>query len=65
MKPDDDGCVGMYADLERNIDSRRQKLTAYRLRTDVNEYEVVLRGVMRLFGEGIHESLTRTMGKFE
>ena len=41
-----------------------EKLTAYRLRTDVNEYEVVLWDVMRLFGEGIRESLTRMMGNF-
>ena len=34
------------------------------MREDAAEYDVVLLQVFRLFGEGIHESLMRTMGKY-
>jgi hypothetical protein len=39
-----------------------QKLRAFETRPDVIRYKEVLKKVLSLFGEGIHESLTRTMG---
>ena len=40
------------------------KLRNFRDRADAAEYEVVLKEVFALFGEGVHESLERTMGKY-
>jgi hypothetical protein len=37
-------------------------LRAYEARDDTTQYQDVLKTVLRMFGEGIHESLTRTMG---
>ena len=39
-------------------------LTAFTTREDLARYESVLKNVLRLFGEGIHESLTRTMAAY-
>jgi hypothetical protein len=39
-------------------------LRTYRVREDVEQYTTVLQQVLRLFGAGIKESLTRTMGEF-
>ena len=41
-----------------------QKLRAFETRPDVIRYKEVLQKVLSLFGEGIHESLTRTMGAY-
>ena len=41
-----------------------QKLCAFETRPDVIRYKEVLKKVLSLFGEGIHESLTRTMGAY-
>ena len=40
------------------------KLRAFETRPDVIRYKEVLQKVLSLFGEGIHESLTRTMGAY-
>ena len=40
------------------------KLRAFETREDVIRYKEVLKKVLSLFGEGIHESLTRTMGAY-
>ena len=39
-------------------------LRAYESRQDLEAYVAVLREVLALFGKGIHESLTRTMGQY-
>lgn len=39
-------------------------LGSYRTREDIAVYDPVLRDILHLFGEAIHESLTRTMGKY-
>ncbi len=39
-------------------------LRAYEQREDLETYTIVLKEVMGLFGKGIHESLTRTMGRY-
>ena len=41
-----------------------QTLRAYETRQDVEKYTEVLKKVLSLFGEGMHESLTRTMGEY-
>ena len=41
-----------------------QKLRAYETRQDVERYKEVLTKVLSLFGEGMQESLTRTMGEY-
>jgi hypothetical protein len=41
-----------------------QKLRAFETRQDVERYKEVLKKVLSLFGEGIHESLTRTRGAY-
>jgi hypothetical protein len=38
-----------------------QKLRAFETRQDLERYKDVLKKVLSLFGEGIHESLTRTI----
>ncbi len=39
-------------------------LRAYGTRKDIDVYVIVLKKVLSLFGPAIHESLTRTMGKY-
>ncbi len=39
-------------------------LRAYETREDIESYGVILKKVFRLFGEAIHESLTRTLGQY-
>ncbi len=39
-------------------------LRAYYTREDIAVYEPELRKILNLFGEGIHESLARTMGNY-
>ena len=63
LHPADVTCIGMCAGLSIGLRLRKAQLRKYRLRSDANEYEIMLRDVLRLFGEGIHESLTRTMSK--
>jgi hypothetical protein len=46
------------------LEARRAALRSYETKKDREEYELVLRDMLQLFGEGIHESLARTMGDF-
>ncbi len=39
-------------------------LRAYHTREDIAVYETVMGEIFKLFGEGIHESLARTMGNY-
>ena len=39
-------------------------LTAFKNREDVVQYTTVLKEVLHLFGDAIHESITRTMGEY-
>ena len=39
-------------------------LRAYEAREDIENYRIVLQEVLCLFGQAIHESLTRTMGEY-
>ena len=52
----------------RALDDRRPNrlaiLRKYRTKSDLEEYVLVLKKVLRLFGEAVHESLTRTMGDY-
>jgi hypothetical protein len=41
-----------------------QKLRAFETRQDVERYKDVLKKVLSLFSEGMHESLTRLMGAY-
>jgi hypothetical protein len=41
-----------------------QKLRAFETRQDVERYTDVLQKVLSLFGEGMHESITRKMGAY-
>ena len=46
------------------IQAELLKLRSFETRQDVERYSEVLKKVLSLFGEGIHESLTRTMGAY-
>ena len=64
MRQDCTKCREFYAKL--NVDSEEKK-SALRLqpdREDAIAYQEVLHDVLKLFGEGIHESLMRTMGAY-
>jgi hypothetical protein len=41
-----------------------ETLRAYESRQDLEAHVTVLREVLEVFGKGIHESLTRTMGQY-
>ena len=61
------GCpdsIDMYDGLERNYATRRASLLVPNDRRDAAAYRRVLLSVMKLFGEGIHESLQRTMADY-
>ena len=62
--PDDPDVAAWYATRSEKMPKRMEMLRAYRSRPDVEKYEVVLRKVLRLFGEGIRESLERTSGHY-
>ena len=67
FKRPDVGCakaVAAYAAMDRRFHLRREALLAYRKKTDLEPYLTVLVKVLNLFGEGIHESLSRTMGDY-
>jgi hypothetical protein len=49
---------------DRNKATDLDVLRKYQDRVDIDTYKVVLEEVLHLFGQGIHESLTRTMGKY-
>jgi hypothetical protein len=62
--PDDLDVAAWCATRSENMPKRMEILRAHRPRPDVEKYEVALRKVLRLFGEGIHESPERTMGHY-
>ena len=62
--PDDPDVAAWYATRSEKMPKRMEMLRTYRSRPDMGKYEVVLRKVLHLFGEGIHESLERTMGHY-
>ena len=53
-----------HDDREEGKDARLAKLRAFRSRPDAEEYTVVLRDILALFGEGIQESFERTMADY-
>ena len=64
LKQDNPGVVNQYDRLETNLAATRKLLLSHQNARDNDQYSVVLKEVLCLFGEGIHESLTRTMGDF-
>ena len=60
----DPNCESFYRRLESNIDQRKQRLRSHETKEDLSEYTVVLKETLALFGAGIQDSLTRTMGQF-
>jgi hypothetical protein len=53
-----------YATHDRNKTQHLHMLRAYQNREDIDVYLPVLLDILKLFGEAIHESLTRTMGAY-
>jgi hypothetical protein len=53
-----------YRVLERSRGADLAELRQYKTREDKANYEAVLREVLCLFGQAIHTSLERTMGKY-
>ncbi len=53
-----------YRVLERNKEADLLELRQYETREDITNYEPVLREILALFGQAIHTSLARTMGKY-
>ena len=64
LRIDTDVGLKFYAIHDRNRTSELQMLRAYQNREDIAVYEPILRDVLKLFGEAIHESLMRTMGDY-
>ena len=64
VKPHDPAVQKFYRDLEIGLTDRKLALQLDADREDSGAYEEVLCDVLRLFGEGITESLTRTMGDY-
>ena len=53
-----------YRVLERNREQDLAELRQFETREDITTYEPVLREILALFGQAIHTSLERTMGKY-
>ena len=64
VKADDENVQEMYKKLDRKSASRRESFLKHLNRPDAAEYKTVVRDVFSLFGEGIQESLQRTMGEY-
>jgi hypothetical protein len=62
VRPDDPAAQRMHAKLETGAAEKKATLRLDRRGENKKEHNVVLTDVLRLFGEGIHEPLTRTMG---
>jgi hypothetical protein len=60
----EDGSVKFYCVLERNRGQDLAELRQFETREDITTYEPVLREILALFGQAIHTSLERTMGKY-
>ena len=52
------------AELGKKQDEMRKLLRSYESREDAAAYTPVLMQVLRMFGEGVHESLNRTMSNY-
>ena len=52
------------AELGNKQDELRKLLRSYESREDAAAYTPVLKQVLRMFGEGVHESLNRTMSNY-
>ena len=64
VRPEDELCVALYGRLETGMAARRGLLRNELTRRGGEEYGIVFKEVIALFGEGIHESLRRTLGDF-
>ena len=64
MREAEDGSVKFYRVLERNREQDLAELRQFETREDITTYEPVLREILALFGQAIHTSLERTMGKY-
>jgi hypothetical protein len=64
VRPDDPAAQRMYTKLETGAAEKKATFRLDRGGGNKKEYNVVLTDVLRLFGEGIHESLRRTLGDF-
>ncbi len=64
MREAEDGSVELYRVLERNKVAELLELRQYETREDITNYEPVLREILALFGQAVHTSLERTMGKY-
>jgi hypothetical protein len=63
-RPDDEDMKEWHAAHADGIAKREAQLRACTSRADLPQHEKVLKEVLALFGEGIHESLERIMGDF-
>ena len=50
-----------YTRLERSLDGDMERLRAYKERADLEKYEAMLMTVLKLFGQGMIDSLEYTM----
>ena len=64
VRTDNAECRNWYTNRDARKAQRLRRLRAYRDRPDAEEYTVVLRQVLALFGEGIQESFERTMSDY-
>jgi len=56
--------VEWHVEHDRRLSARKAVLREFRSRSDAAEYTVILKEVFALFGNGIKESLFRTMGDY-
>ena len=64
MRQAEAGSLKFYRVLNRNREVDLAELRAFKTREDLCTYEPVLREILALFGQAIHTSLERTMGKY-
>ena len=64
MHPEDVKCQSWYVKNEARKPAALATLRTFLEQEDADDYAAVLRQVLALVGEGIHESLARTMGDY-
>ena len=64
VKQGREDCRAMYARLEANLEHSKELLRSHQSARDTDQYTIILKEVLHLFGEAIHESLQRTMSDF-
>ena len=64
VHPEDVQCQNWYVQNEARKPATLATLRMFLEQEDADEYAAVLRQVLALVGEGIHESLARTMGDY-